>query len=125
MRGPVVAVLRASRRFRFWLPGLAPDAFRRAKAVTWKRVKARVLAARARAVLAVDVRDLLADSPHSIQYLASTRDEVVGRDCLREILRIAPQTEVAEIDGPHMALFTNPVPATAHIVEFLRGRAAG
>jgi hypothetical protein len=36
------------------------------------------------------------------------------------VLSIAPQTKVVEVDGPHLALFTNPVSAAACIANFLR-----
>jgi hypothetical protein len=36
------------------------------------------------------------------------------------VLAHAPHTEVAEIEGPHLALFTNPVQSAARIAGFLR-----
>jgi pimeloyl-ACP methyl ester carboxylesterase len=53
-------------------------------------------------------------------YLLSTHDEVIPRASLDEVLAHAPQTEVAEIEGPHLALFTNPVKSAARIAGFLR-----
>jgi hypothetical protein len=50
----------------------------------------------------------------------SSRDEVVGRASLAEVLAIAPHTQVAEIEGTHLALFTNPAQSAAHIVRFLQ-----
>jgi pimeloyl-[acyl-carrier protein] methyl ester esterase len=125
MTAPVIGAVRAIRRTRLLLPGCATAAMRSAKAITWRRVDARVLAARARAAAGVDARRLLADCRPRIMYLASTKDEVIPRTSLDEVLAIAPQTEVAEIQGPHLALFTNPVQAAARIADFLavKGRA--
>jgi pimeloyl-[acyl-carrier protein] methyl ester esterase len=119
MIAPVVAVIRAVRRLRLLVPGWASAELRKAKRKTWRRVKARVLAKRVRAVLGVDARRLLAECRPRILYLASTRDEVIARASLDEVLAHAPATEVAEIEGPHLALFTNPVQSASRIAEFL------
>ena len=117
---PLVATIRALRRLRFLIPGYGTAELRKAKGRTWRRVKARVLATRARAALGVDVRALLGECRARLLYLASSHDETIPRTCIEEVLAIAPQTQVAEIDGPHMALFTNPGQAAACIAEFLR-----
>jgi hypothetical protein len=54
-------------------------------------------------------------------YLVSTHDEVIARTNLDEVLAHAPHTQVAEVEGPHLALFTNPVQSAARIAGFLRG----
>jgi pimeloyl-ACP methyl ester carboxylesterase len=120
LTGPVIATVRALRRTRLLLPGYATSELRRAKARTWQRVSARVLAARARAALAVDARAHLRECRARLMYLASTRDEVVGRRSRDEVLALAPQTRLAEVEGPHLALFTNPAASAAHIAGFLR-----
>ncbi|WP_082098408.1 alpha/beta fold hydrolase [Sulfuricella sp. T08] len=122
VRAPLIAVVRALRRTRLLIPGYASTEFRRAKAMTWKRVNSRTLASRSRAALSVDVRHQLRACRAKLMYLASTRDEVVSRNSLNEILAIAPQTQVAEVEGPHFALFTNPVKSVDCIVEFLRAK---
>lgn len=122
MTAPVIAAVRAVRRTRLLIPGWASAEMRKAKAMTWRRVTARVLAARARAAMGVDARRLLAECRPGILYLASTRDEVIPRTSLDEVLVHAPHTEVAEIEGPHLALFTNPVQSAARIAEFLQRR---
>lgn len=116
---PLIALIRAIRRLRLIMPGYATTDFRRAKAITWRRVNASALASRARSALRVDVRPELRECPARLMYLASTQDEVISRGSLNEILSIAPQTIVAEIAGPHFALFTNPVQSAAYIVNFL------
>ena len=87
--------------------------------MTWRRVNSRELASRSRAALSVDVRPQLRECRARLMYLASTRDEVVSRASLNEVLALAPQTQVAEVEGPHFALFTNPIQSTACIVNFL------
>jgi len=122
MTTPVIAAVRAVRRMRFLVPGWATTELRAAKGKTWRRVNSRVLAKRARAAMGVDARQLLAACRARIMYLASTRDEVIPRTSLEEILVHAPHTQVAEIEGPHLALFTNPVQAAARIAGFLQRR---
>jgi pimeloyl-ACP methyl ester carboxylesterase len=117
---PVIAVVRALRRTRLLVPGWATAEMRKAKALTWRRVNSGALATRARAALGVDARRLLAECRPRIMYLASTRDEVISRTNLDEVLAHAPHAEVAEIEGPHLALFTNPVQSAALIAGFLR-----
>lgn len=120
LRAPVIATVRALRRARLLLPGYATTELRRAKALTWQRVNARVLAARARAALAVDARPHLRDCRAPLMYLAATRDEVIGRRSRDEILALAPHTRLAEVEGPHLALFTDPARSARHIADFLR-----
>ncbi|MFN0040303.1 MAG: alpha/beta fold hydrolase [Burkholderiales bacterium] len=119
VRGPVIAVVRALRRMRFLIPGYADATLRRAKAQTWRTVNSGVLAARARAALGIDARFLLARCKARILYLASTRDEVIRRRHRDEVLAHAAGAEAAEIEGPHLALFTNPVAAAGIIAGFL------
>jgi pimeloyl-ACP methyl ester carboxylesterase len=122
MTASVVASVRAVRRTRLLIPGWASTEMRKAKAMTWRRVNSRALATRARAAMGVDARRLLAECRPRILYLASTRDEVIPRTSLDEVLAHAPHTEVAEIEGPHLALFTNPVQSAARIAGFLQRR---
>ncbi len=119
----LIAVIRAMRRIRLAIPGYATTEFLHAKSITWKRVSSRVLSSRLRLVLSVDVRHLLHECRARLMYIASTRDEVVSRDSLNEILAVAPHTIVAEIDGPHFALFLNPVQSASCIVNFLETQA--
>jgi len=119
LSAPIIAVVRAIRRARLLISGYTSTEFRRAKATTWKRVTARVLASRSRAALSVDVRPQLRECSARLMYIVCTRDEVVSRASLNEVLAIAPQTKVAEVEGPHFALFTNPVQSAACIVNFL------
>jgi len=122
---PVIFITRAFRRIRYVIPGFASSELRRAKATLWRRVDARVLAARSRAVLSVDARPLLKACRAPLMYLASNDDDVVRRPSRDEVVAVAPQTQVCEIEGPHLALFTNPVDAAECIAKFLREVEAG
>lgn len=116
---PLIAFVRAIRRTRLLITGYATTEFRRAKAITWGRVNSRVLASRSRSALSVDVRPQLRECRARLMYIVCTRDEVISRACLNEVLAIAPQTKVAEVEGPHFALFTNPAQSAACIVNFI------
>jgi len=118
-RTPVIGTVRAVRRLRYVIPGFASDELRRAKAALWRRVGARVLAARSRAVLTVDARSLLRDCRAPLLYLWYTRDEGVPRSCLNEVTAIAPHAHVTEVEGTHHGLFMNPMASAACIADFL------
>lgn len=120
--GPVIAAVRALRRTRLLVAGFATTEFRKAKARTWRRVGSAVLASRVRAALGVDAREQLAGCRAPILYLRATRDEVIRQPSVDEIMAAAPDAELAHVDGPHFALFTNPAQSAQRIVEFLQGR---
>ena len=42
-------------------------------------------------------------------YLAYTNDEVMSMENLKEVLALALHIQLAEIEEPHFAHFTNPV----------------
>jgi pimeloyl-ACP methyl ester carboxylesterase len=93
---------------------------RRDKSETWARVSARTLAARARAVLRLDARDLLRRCEAPIVYIASSRDSIVPRGNADEIVSLVPSSRRILIDGPHMALYTDPRTAADAICRVLR-----
>jgi pimeloyl-ACP methyl ester carboxylesterase len=116
---PVYAVVRAIRRIRYVIPGFSSSELRTAKAVLWRRLSPRMLAARARAALSVDARALLKGCTAPLMYLASSRDATVPRVNRDIVTAIAPQTQVFEVEGPHHTLFTKPVDSVACLVQFL------
>ena len=71
-------------------------------------------------MLAVDARDALRRCETTIVYLASSRDALVPRRNADEIVRHRPSAHVIAIDGPHMALYTNPRAAADAICRILR-----
>lgn len=120
INGPVYAVVRAIRRVRLLIPGGSTAEFRRAKAETWQRVGSGVLAARSRAVLALDARESLRACRAPVMYLSASHDEIVGPASRDEVVSLAPHTVLAEVRGRHFALFTNPADSVAALAGFLR-----
>jgi pimeloyl-ACP methyl ester carboxylesterase len=82
-------------------------------------VKPNVLVARARAVLACDVRDELNQIEVPILYLLANKDRVVSASCLDEMLRIRPDLNVVPIDAPHLLLQREPKQSAAAVTEFI------
>lgn len=121
--GPTVWAWRAARRLPLVMRP-RDDPFRRAKAWTWRNVSARVLAARLRAILAVDAREPLRACRQPVLYIASSRDGIVPPGNLREIRAVRPSVRVEVIEGPHQAMFTNPRAAAGAIDRFI-GEAGG
>jgi fermentation-respiration switch protein FrsA (DUF1100 family) len=54
-----------------------------------------------------------------VLYLAGSRDKVIPRRNVEEVIRERPSTKVVTVDGPHLALYTNPGAAVRAIVEFI------
>jgi pimeloyl-ACP methyl ester carboxylesterase len=78
----------------------------------------RVLAARIREVLQVDVTADLAQIDTPILYLAGGRDAVVKRSSVRLIQRYAQRIRVVTVDAPHLVLQVAPEVAAREISEF-------
>jgi pimeloyl-ACP methyl ester carboxylesterase len=77
------------------------------------------LACRARATLSIDASEALASCPVPVLYLRARKDGVIPASRADEIRRARPSVEVVDIDGPHLALVTNPVAAWAAIGAFM------
>jgi pimeloyl-ACP methyl ester carboxylesterase len=74
---------------------------------------------REREVINVDAREDLRACLQPIMYLAASRDSVVPRRCVEEILRIRPSVRVETIDGEHFAMYFNPQAAARAIANHL------
>jgi pimeloyl-[acyl-carrier protein] methyl ester esterase len=116
---PVVHLVRLARRTPL-LSNYSTDMLRHDKATTWARVPSRILAARARVILALDARDYLRECPRPVLYVAGSRDRIVPSWNAEEVVRELPSAKVVTIDGPHLALYTNPAAAVHAIVGFIR-----
>ena len=116
---PAIWCWRLARRLPLWLLRPASDSLRRAKSETWRRVSARVIASRMRAIAAVDAAALLQACRQPMLYIASSADEIVPPRNAAEIRRLRPSVRLATIDGPHLALFTNPQAAAQAIADFI------
>ncbi len=117
--GPVIWSWRAARRLPLWLFKPPTDPWRQAKTQTWKQVSARVLAARLRTVMAVDVRALVRDIPQPVLYLASRQDAVVPPRHVDEIVRLRPSVRVATLPGPHQAMYSHAQAAAQMLTAFI------
>ncbi len=101
---------------------LSPDADLEQVAAVRDAIRAtspQVLAARLRAVLRVDVRQMLADAVVPGLVLHGTRDRLVPRPP-----EAPARWETRPLDAPHLLLQTIPEVAAEHVTRFL-GRAHG
>jgi pimeloyl-[acyl-carrier protein] methyl ester esterase len=116
---PVIHLMRLAHRTPLFLLREPTDPLYRDKATTLARVPSAVLAARARAILTLDARACLRECPEPVLYLAGSRDLVVPRKNFEDVVRHSPSAKVVIIDGPHLALYTNPQAAVHAIVEYI------
>jgi pimeloyl-ACP methyl ester carboxylesterase len=100
-----------------WLyAGRATPELRRAHAGAMARVSPKVLRARVAAVLGVDYRPLVQRVEVPMLYLRAKADRLIPTAASRAILDLRPDVKLAEIDGPHFLLQTEPQ-ACARAVE--------
>ncbi|MDT8396584.1 MAG: alpha/beta hydrolase [bacterium] len=85
------------------------------------RLERKVLAARLKAVLEVNVREELKRTDVPVLYIAATRDRLVSRKCLDVVWICRPDVQVKIIDGPHPILQCRPEDSAAAIIEFCSG----
>src|SRR5262245_6706429 len=95
------------------------DHFRRDRAECWSRVPPSTLAARARTILGMDRRSKPA-CQIPLLYVRGSADIVVPRWNARAVSRAIPSARIVTIDGPHLALYTNPAKAADVIAHFIR-----
>ena len=84
-----------------------------------RSVKPKVLTARLRQVLAVDVRTELKKISVPVLFIQAQQDRLAGPSCLEEIARISPQIEIARIDGPHLILQREPKQSADVVAQFM------
>jgi len=82
----------------------------------------RVLAARLRETLTVDVRAELSSVRCPLLYLAARHDRVVPKRCAQEIVELRPDATVVELDAGHPLLQLKPDAAWRAIADFVEGR---
>ena len=119
---PTVWMLRFGKRLPVWLSRSSSDRLRRDKTETWKRVKASMVAARIRALLQVDARELLKNCPAPVLCLAGSDDGIVPRHNVEEMVCVRPSAQVHMIEGQHFAIYTNPNAAAGAIETFMAER---
>jgi pimeloyl-ACP methyl ester carboxylesterase len=104
------------RHWRGELAGLLGEAMR--------SVSGEAMAARARAIVGVDVTAELRACPAPVLYLRAREDRVVQRGCWRAVQAARPDAELAELSGPHLLLQAAPSEAAAVIASFCERIAA-
>lgn len=119
---PTIWLLRACRRIPVWLSRGSTDQLRLDKAETWRRVSARTVASRIRALLKVDADKLLTNCQTPVLCIAGSNDGVVPQHNVEEIIRARPSVSVRIIEGRHFAMYTNPTAAADAITEFMQQR---
>lgn len=77
-----------------------------------------VRAARARAIIGVNVERALAGCRVPILYIAGSRDRVIARHNLARIQAINPSVKVVVLPAPHLVLQAAPEAAAKAIAEF-------
>ena len=103
----------------------ADDETRAALSEALRRLPPAVLQARMRAVLDVDVSDLLPQIRLPVLYLQAREDRVVPASASRRGCDALPQVKLASIVAPHMLLQTMPHEAWAAVEAFLGPRIRG
>jgi pimeloyl-ACP methyl ester carboxylesterase len=117
--GPMLWIWRVTRRVPMWVSRSGDDPLRLAKAETFRRVSARCLAGRARAVLDVDVRAALRRCRQPVHCISFTHDRVVPRRNVDAILREAPTAASASVAGSHFSGWTNAGALAAEVEKFI------
>ena len=116
---PMLWIWRVTRRIPMWASRSGDDPLRLAKAETFRRVSARSLAGRARAVLNVDVRAELRRCSQPVLCISFTDDRVVPRSSVDTILREAPTAACASLSGSHFSGWMNSGALAAVVKKFI------
>jgi pimeloyl-ACP methyl ester carboxylesterase len=117
---PVVGMIRTLRRVPIWTLRSRADPLRRAKAETWSRVSSHVLAARVRAILDVDVRQVLRSCPQPLLCVAYADDRLVSRENADEIFQYHEAAQLVILPGRHLAMHSDPDRLATEVVRFIR-----
>jgi pimeloyl-ACP methyl ester carboxylesterase len=77
------------------------------------------IACRARAALSIDATEALVACPAPVLYLRARKDGVIRASHAEAIRGLLPSAAIADIDGPHLALVTNPAAAWDAVAAFM------
>jgi pimeloyl-ACP methyl ester carboxylesterase len=102
-----------------WTSRSGDDPLRLAKAETFRRVSARSLAGRARAILDVDVRAELRRCSQPVLCISFTDDRVVPRSSVDAILRETPTAACTSLAGSHFSGWMNSGLLAAEVETFI------
>jgi pimeloyl-[acyl-carrier protein] methyl ester esterase len=109
----------AASRAKALLGGYGTPEVRRLLAEAHAFAGAEALAGRARAALSIDATDALVACPVPVLYLRARNDGVIPSSRADQAARALPSLEIADIDGPHLALVTHPTAAWAALTAFM------
>lgn len=98
----------------------ATPALRQALAKAVAQVAPRVMQARLKAVVAVDVSQALAASRVPVLYLRAGQDLLVPASASETVARLRPDAQIVTLDGPHCLLQAAPDQAAQHLTRFLQ-----
>jgi len=87
-----------------------------------RQVPARVMAARARAALAVDASEPLRRCPVPVLFLGGKHDRLLRREIPDEVRTLHPGAVIRMLDTPHLVLQRRPEEAMRIVEEFLLER---
>jgi len=115
----------AASRAKALLGGYGTPEVRRLLAEAHAAAGAEALACRARATLSIDATDALAACLVPVLYLRARKDGVIPASRAVEIQKACPSVEIVDIEGPHLALVTNPTAAWDALNTFMNRVGAG
>jgi pimeloyl-ACP methyl ester carboxylesterase len=118
VRAPVARMFPLASRALAFFGRYSSAEFRRDRQECLSRVPLSVFAARTQAILQMD----LGARPSCgvpVLYVAGSRDIVVPGWNARAVTRALPSARVVTIEGPHLALYTNPARAAEVIAGFI------
>jgi hypothetical protein len=104
--------------FRVVLGKNATDELKRLFPAILARLTPEVLAARARAVMALDCSEELRACPVPVLALVADRDRIVSRRCPEMMKSIRPDLEIVHFDSPHLILQLASAKAAGQICRF-------
>ena len=111
---------RSMRGLHYFLGAGESPALQRAAEEALAGVATEVLLDRIEAIRDVDVAAALGRLTCPVLYLRASRDRVMPRRALRQVLRARPDTSVVRIDSSHLLLQTRPQQAWRAIEGFLQ-----
>lgn len=103
----------------------SPDSLVRAVHTATRSVAPEVLADRVKEIIRTDVSAELQQCSMPILYLRAMQDRVVPPVQAQKIRAIQPNAVIADVDGPHLLLQTEPVAAWKTICDFLTAHGIG
>lgn len=97
----------------------ATDALRSALGKAISQVSARVIRARLRAVIEVDVTEKLTGISVPMLYLRASDDRVIPCAASKVIMSLKPEMQLVQLDAPHFLLQSAPIEAAKIISAFV------